>query len=353
MSPPVSRSQPADPRFQAPAPGTLVEIAPGVLWLRLALPFRLNHVNIYLLADDGGWAVFDAGLGNEATLALWERIVADHLAGLPLTRLIVSHYHPDHIGAAGWMVKRFRLPLLMSQTEYLLSAYMQGRADGGVREAYRDYYRVYGFDTGQIEAVMSKGHEYLHLVTGFPDAFVRLFPGETLTIGARTFEILTGPGHSPEQVMLYCAADKLFLSADHVIDTISPNVSVVAMDPEGDPLGLYLKSLAMVGRQVAPDALVLAGHGLPFLGLHRRIDELTRHHAHRCDEILAACRGAPRSAAELIPVLFPRPLDPQQQGFAFSEVLAHLNYMRGQGRLLWECGADGIRRGRASEAAPA
>jgi glyoxylase-like metal-dependent hydrolase (beta-lactamase superfamily II) len=144
--------------------------------------------------------------------------------------------------------------------------------------------------------------------------------------------------------MLYSAADNIFLAADQVLAKITPNISVWAVDPDGDPLGLYIRSLGELKARIPADALVLPGHQLPFYGLHTRGDELIAHHRTRCDAIAAACRTSPRSAAELVPVLFPRELDPHQMSFAFTEVQAHVNYMLRLGELAWAEGADGIER---------
>jgi len=182
------------------------------------------------------------------------------------------------------------------------------------------------------------------MVSGLPPTFMRLVAGDTLKIGERSFDVLTGNGHAPEQVMLYCAADNIFLAADQVLAKITPNISVWAVDPEGDPLGLYLRSLQEIKEQIPADALVLPGHQLPFYGLHRRSNELIAHHEVRCAAIAEACRAAPRSAAELVPVLFSRELDPHQMSFAFSEVQAHVNYMLRRGELAWIEGSDDIER---------
>ena len=182
------------------------------------------------------------------------------------------------------------------------------------------------------------------MVSGLPPTFMRLVAGDTLKIGGRSFDVLTGNGHAPEQVMLYCAADNIFLAADQVLAKITPNISVWAVDPEGDPLGLYLRSLQELQEQIPADALVLPGHQLPFYGLHTRSSELIAHHEVRCAAIAEACRAAPRSAAELVPVLFSRELDPHQMSFAFSEVQAHVNYMLRRGELAWVEGSDDIER---------
>src|SRR5262245_40706208 len=306
------------PHPTPPAPGQALEVAPGLLWVRLALPFRLDHVNVYLLADGDGWAVLDTGLDNEATRAAWEALLAGPLAGRPLTRTLATHYHPDHMGLAGWPCARFELPLLMSQTEYLVSLAIHLDPGALNAEPYRSFYRSHGLDAGTTERLLTGGQRYLRMISGLPRTFRRLIAGELLRIGGRAFEVLTGGGHAPEQVMLFCPAENLFLCADQVLARISPNISVQAMDPEGDPLGIYLRSLAALRRDIPADALVLPGHNLPFVGLRARIDELCAHHEARCRAIEGACRRGPCTAADLVPVVFRRVIDdPHQMGFAF------------------------------------
>src|SRR5262245_3049150 len=257
-----------------PEPGRPIEIAPGILWVRLALPFRLDHVNVYLIEDGAGWAVVDTGIDDAPTRATWDALLAGPLAARPLTRVLVTHYHPDHMGLAGWLCGRFGLPLLMSQTEYLVSLNIHLDPGALNAEPYLSFYRSHGLDDGTTERLLTGGHRYLRMISGLPRTFRRLIAGELLQIGGRTFEVLTGGGHAPEQVMLFCPAENLFLCADQVLARISPNISVQAMDPEGDPLGIYLRSLASLKRDLPEDVLVLPGHNLPFVGLRARIDEL-------------------------------------------------------------------------------
>jgi glyoxylase-like metal-dependent hydrolase (beta-lactamase superfamily II) len=329
---------------EPPRPGETVEIAPGILWARIPLPFRLDHINVYLIEDGAGWAVLDTGIGNDATKAVWSALVDGPLAGRPLTRLIVTHFHPDHIGLAGWLCERFELPMLTSQTSYLSCANISLSPGALDAKPYRDFYLRHGLDAATTQRVATQGHGYLKMVSGLPPTFMRLVAGDTLEIGGRTFDVLTGNGHAPEQVMLYCRADKIFLAADQVLAKITPNISVWAVDPEGDPLGLYMRSLSELRARIAADALVLPGHQLPFIGLHTRSNELVAHHEARCAAIAAACRTAPRSAAELVPVLFSRELDPHQMSFAFSEVQAHVNFMLRRGELAWLEGSDEVER---------
>lgn len=332
------------PFAEPPEFGQLRPVAPGVLWLRLALPFALNHVNIYLIEDGDGWAVIDAGIANAATRAVWERVLTHDLAGRRITRLIVTHYHPDHAGLAGWLLERCGVGLAMSRTEHATMRYLRGNPDAVDSDSHRAFYRRHGLGEAATEAVMGRGHAYLRMTTDLPERFEVLEAGQTLRIGGRDFEVLTGGGHAPEQVMLLCRAARLFLPADQVLARISPNISVHAYEPESDPLAAYLASLAALRAAIPDDVLVLPGHHMPFYGLHQRIDELAAHHRQRCAEIAAACRRAPHSATALLPVVFQRVLDEHQTGFAFGEVVAHIRYMLGRGDLVAVDAGDGIER---------
>jgi glyoxylase-like metal-dependent hydrolase (beta-lactamase superfamily II) len=311
----------------------------------------LDHVNVYLLDDGAGWALLDTGIGNDVTCAAWDALVAGPLAGRRLTRLIVTHFHPDHIGLAGWLCERFGLTLHTSQTTYLTCLNISLSPGALDAKPYRDFYLRNGLDATTTARVTTQGHGYLKMVTGLPPTFVRIVAGDVLTIGGRTFQVMTGDGHAPEQVLLYCEDERLLLVADQVLAKISPNVSVWAVDPDGDPLGLYLRSLRVLKSRVRLNALVLPGHQLPFYGLNTRCDQLQAHHDERCRAIWAACRTRPCSAAELVPILFHRTLDPHQMSFAFSEVLAHVNFMLREGSLVWAEPREGIERVQARAAA--
>ncbi len=332
------------PVSEPPEPGKVIEIAPGILWARIPLPFRLNHVNIFLIDDGDGWAVIDTGIGDDLTRAVWEDLLATALHGRRLTRLIVTHYHPDHIGAAGWLTQRCDVPLLTSETSYLGCSNISLSPGALEAPVYTEFYLRHGLDPETTRLVSTRGHEYLTMVTGLPPTFRRLVAGDTLKIGGRRFAVLTGDGHAPEQVLLYCVEEKLFLAADQVLAKITPNISVWPVEPEGDPLGLYIRSLTSLKAVVAPEALVLPGHQLPFYGAHTRIDELIAHHGQRCAAIAEACRNTPRSAADIVPVIFHHTLTPHEMGFAFSEVLAHVNYMVERGELTWTEPKDGVHR---------
>jgi glyoxylase-like metal-dependent hydrolase (beta-lactamase superfamily II) len=328
-----------------PGSDQVVEIMPGVLWIRLDLPFRLNHVNIYLLADGDGWAMVDTGIGNDATIAAWTKLFDGPLKGKTISRVIVTHAHPDHVGQAGWMVQRFNCPFYMSQVEYLSGVYHQNRRTTERVVNTRQFFRRHGMDEAITEQLLGRGQDYLKKTVPLPAAYRRLSDGDSLTIGTRTFEIMTGAGHSPDQVMMYCAEDRLFLSADQVLSKISPNVSVWAHEPDENSLGSYLTSLARIAGALPDDVLVLPGHGVPFYGLKIRVKQLADHHEERCQMIAAACRDVEKTSAELVPVVFHKhKLDAHQTGFAAGELIAHVNHMLAQDRLTERLGPDGVLR---------
>ena len=328
-----------------PKPDEAIEIAPGLIWVRLTLPFRLNHVNIYLLADGDGWTMIDTGIGNDATVAAWTALFEGPLKGFKITRLIVTHAHPDHVGLAGWIVERFGCKLHMSQVEYLQAAYHQHRGSPERKLAQRLFFRRHGMDEEITEALLGKGQDYLTRVSILPASYQRLSKGDEITIGSRKFKVITGGGHALDQVMLYCEDDSIFLSADQVLSKISPNVSVWAVEPEANSLGEYLTSLDELAKLLRDDVLVLPGHGVPFYGVKTRIKQLADHHEERCQLIANACRTSPKTSAELVPVVFHKHvLDAHQTGFAAGELIAHVNHMLADGRLTPNVGADGVLR---------
>jgi len=317
-----------------PGPDQLLEIRPGILWARFKLPFRLNHINIYLIADGQGWAVVDTGFGDKDSIAAWTRLFEGPLKGTPITQVIVTHAHPDHIGLAGWLVERFACPLKISRVEYLWSIYIQSRYAQDWHEAQRRFFRRHGSEEGLSDQLMTRGQEYLRGVSELPTLYHHLANGEDIVCGSHRLRIMSGGGHSFDQVMLYCADEKLLFSGDQVLSRISPNVSVWQLEPDQNALKDFLTSLGELSATLPDDTLVLPSHGVPFFGLKTRITQLVDHHEARCVMIHEACRNTARSCAELVPVVFNQhDLDAHETGFATGELIAHVNHMLAQGRL--------------------
>ena len=336
----------ADP---PPAPGDLREVAPGMHWLRMPLPFALDHINLWLLrdrAEDGreGWAIVDCGVANEATRAAWEQVFAHHLDGLPVLRVIVTHMHPDHIGNAHWLTQRWGCRLWISATDFNAARLASQSTTGFGGDDAAAFFGVHGLvDPEALAKVRGRGGYYASMVPQVPRQFRRLMDGQVVRIGDHDWHCIAGYGHAPEHICLHSPDLGVLISGDMILPRISTNVSVIDVEPEADPLPLFLASIARM-RQLPEDTLVLPSHGKPFRGLHERVRQLAAHHERHFDEVVAACREKPCSAADLLPVLFKRKLDLHQTTFAMGESIAHLHALWHQGRLRREHGGDGVLR---------
>jgi glyoxylase-like metal-dependent hydrolase (beta-lactamase superfamily II) len=332
-----------------PTPGSVHQVAPGLYWLRMGLPFALDHINLWLLedqVDDGsgsrpGWTVIDCGIANDTTRAAWESIFASALAGRPIVRVIATHYHPDHVGLADWLCARWNAPLWMTTGEYGFAHMMSLPESEG--DVMLSHFRRHGMaDPALLDQLKARKGHYRSLVPALPPAYRRLQDEQVLRIGAHDWRVITGFGHAPEHASLYCAALNVLISGDMVLPRISTNVSVFAIEPEANPVQLYLDSLKKYAG-LPDDTLVLPSHGKPFRGLHTRIGQLTDHHRDRLAEVVDAC-ATPRSAADIVPVMFRRPLDAHQLTFALGEALAHLHKLWFDGVLTRAADAGGVLR---------
>jgi glyoxylase-like metal-dependent hydrolase (beta-lactamase superfamily II) len=330
-----------------PSPGFLLEVAPGVRWLRMGLPFALDHINLWLLEDEqdgrAGWTIVDCGIANDATRAAWEKIFATGLDGKPVLRVIATHCHPDHVGLSDWLCSRWDAPLWMTTGEYAFARMMAASLPGVDGTAMLPHFQRHGLvDPAMLEALQGRRSYYPTLVPAVPASYRRIQDGQEFRIGRHDWKVITGFGHAPEHASLYCAGLKLLISGDMVLPRISTNVSVFAVEPEANPVQLYLDSLKKYAG-LPDDTLVLPSHGKPFRGLHIRISQLDEHHRERLAEVIDAC-VTPQSAADIVPVMFRRKLDAHQLTFALGEALAHLHKLWFDGTLRRDIGADGVIR---------
>ena len=361
-----------------PGPGEALDLAPGVRWVRMGLPFALDHINLWLLRDrqDGreGWTIVDCGISSDDTRANWETVFAERLDGLPVLRVIATHFHPDHLGLAHWLTERWsgraagppqgaasplggqhsgeaasvganhECRLWMSATDFNLARLASSSTVGMGGASAAAFFGSHGLtDPESLEKIRARADYYPKMVPVVPPSFRRLMDGSAIEIGGRSWRCIAGYGHAPEHISLFCDDAKLLISGDMVLPRISTNVSVVDVEPEADPLTLYLSSLTRY-LDLPADTLVLPSHGKPFTGLHARIAQLQEHHDERLAEVVAACRAEPTHAAGLLPVLFKRKLDLHQTTFAMGEAIAHLHALWLQGQLRRELGADGVYR---------
>jgi glyoxylase-like metal-dependent hydrolase (beta-lactamase superfamily II) len=331
-----------------PAPGATMEVAPGVRWIRMSLPFVLNHINLWLLRDEvegrQGWSVVDCCIARDESRAQWEQVFANELQGLPILRVIVTHMHPDHIGLADWLCARWDVRMWISATDYNVARLgaMGPTAFGG--DAAAAYFASHGLnDAESVERIKARSKYYPTLVPSVPRHYRRMMDADVLRIGGRDWRCISGHGHAPEHIALYCDELRLLIGGDMMLPRISTNVSVYEVEPEADALRQFLSSIDKF-RDLPEDTLTLPSHGKPFTGLHERIEQLHAHHRDRLQEVLDACAQGPQCAADVMPVMFKRPLDLHQKTFAMGEVVAHLNYLWFKDQLSRKLDADGIYR---------
>jgi glyoxylase-like metal-dependent hydrolase (beta-lactamase superfamily II) len=320
------------PWAAAPAPAALTEVAPGVHWLRMPLPLALDHINLWLLEGAEGWTLVDCGMATETTRGLWRELFDGAASSLPPRDVIATHFHPDHLGLAGWLASEYGLPLAMTETEHRTARLIKGLDDATFVERLRGFFLPHGLDSGRMEMLAGYGNAYARSVELPPAEYRRIADNEVLEIGGRHWRVIVGRGHAPEHAALYCEELRVLICGDLLLPQITPNISTEWFDQESDHLADYLTSLTRFWR-LPEDTLVLPSHRLPYRGLHARIREIEGHHEERLQRVLTFAGAEPFSAAEVLPVIFDRPLEGYQVFFALGEAVAHLDHLVNRGAL--------------------
>ena len=324
-----------------PGVGEAVEVADGVLWMRLAMPIALNHINVYAVRDGEGWALVDTGLDLSGTRDEWEQLLAGPLGSRPVTRVICTHMHPDHIGLAGWLCERFAAPLVMTRLEYVTARMLLADTGQAAPEEGAVFYRAAGWDDAQVQSYRTGYGQFGRVVSPMPAGFVRMRENDRMSIGGHDWRVVIGEGHSPEHACLWRESDGVVLGGDQILPKISSNVSVWPTEPDADPLGDWLDSLERMKGVFPADVLVLPSHGEPFRGVQVRLDALIRGHLAALKRLERTLRK-PARAVDVFSALFARPVGDGVRGMATGESLAHLNYLLRRGRASRSRDADGV-----------
>jgi glyoxylase-like metal-dependent hydrolase (beta-lactamase superfamily II) len=335
------REAPDYPLENTPEVGQVQDIAPGIRWLRLPLPFMLAHINVWLLRDGDAWTLVDTGLFTGVTREAWKDIFERHLDGLPLNRVVVTHLHPDHVGCAGWLAGKFGVELWMSRAEYLLCRILVADTGKPAPQAGIRFYRAAGFAEEALDRYTEHFGGFGRVVSPLPESYRRLAEGAALTIGGKRWETLIGRGHSPEHACLLCREENVLIAGDQVLPTISSNVSVYPTEPAANPLADWFDSLDRLADELHPDVLVLPAHGRPFRGVHRRLAQLRDEHEAGLEKLRSLCRE-PRRAVDVFPALFRSRIDERNLIMATGEALSHLHYLEEAGEIERQADADGV-----------
>ncbi|KGJ03146.1 Glyoxylase, beta-lactamase superfamily II [Paracoccus halophilus] len=322
-----------------PAGGDAIEIAPGVLWFQLPLPFKPDAVNVYALRDDDGWTLVDTGIDTRRGRALWQTILRGPLAGAPITRLIATHHHIDHIGLAGWFREQ-GAELWTSRTAWLTAR--MGILDVQERPTPQAlaFWRAAGMPPDLIE---ERSHERpfnsADYCAPLPPGYLRLHEGQEIAFGARRWMVRMGHGHAPEHVTLWSQDGDLVIGGDQMLATISPNLGVYPTEPGADTVGDWLESCARLALHARPDQLVLPGHKLPYRGLPTRLRQLAENQRAALERIITGLRQGPRSAVGCFDLLYRRKIAKPEFGLALAEAVGHINHLHAAGRV-WPVGTD-------------
>jgi glyoxylase-like metal-dependent hydrolase (beta-lactamase superfamily II) len=322
---------------RVPAYGEIYPLAPDMGWTRMPVPGNLNHINIWLLDDRDeqgeGFAIADTGLFMPEVIATWKGLLEGALADRRMTRIFVTHFHPDHVGCAGWLANRAKVQIWMNRTEWLMARMLVADQQDEPPAEVLERRRLQGYDDAAIEGFRKQGFgNFARAVSRLPTGHSRLDEGQHVRVGGRVWQILTGGGHTPEHACMVDHHNGVIIAGDQILPRITSNVSIMDSEPDADPLGEWLASIAKFRALLPADMLVLPAHGSPFTGIHTRLDKLAEGHLDRLDRLEEALRVKPHRAVDCFALLFDRPIDASVFGLACGESMAHLRHLQATGR---------------------
>jgi len=320
-------------------PGKVMEVVDGVYWVRMPLPFQLDHINLWLIDEHSGWTLIDTGINNAETIRLWFKLLPNLPHGGRINRLICTHAHPDHMGLAGWFCDEFGLTLNTTRKEWDMGVRL---SRGRVQEEaeFKKFFKKAGCSTKQINSLSR------HLLTSnrffykVPLNYVRINDTDEIRIGGRNWKVIVGKGHSGEHACLYCGEIDVLIGGDQILPKITPTIILQTNEPNDNPLRAFLDSNKKF-KKLREETKVLPSHNEPFVGLQIRLNQYEEHHFRRLEQTYEACKyGA--TAMDVSRALFSEKTDPYHLYFSVGETLSHLRYLEVEGRLIASNGFDGV-----------
>ncbi len=329
-----------------PAAGSAVEVAPGVLWLRLPLPMALDHVNVYAFDEGDGWTIVDTGFDTGKTRRIWDQLLAGPLGGKPVSRVIGTHYHPDHIGLAGWFMDQ-GANLTTTRTAWLMARMLTLDVQERPTPETLAYYIRSGMDPQEYDLRKAeRPFNFADCVYPIPVGYTRIKAGDVIEIGGRVWDVHTGDGHAPEHAVFFSRDDNLVIGGDQLLPSISANLGVYAAEPEANPVAEWINSCSYFQDFARDDQLVLGGHKLPFTGLPLRLRQMIENHDGALERLVSHL-AVPQRGGDCFAPLFKRSIGRGEYGLALVETIAHLNHLQQAGRAKRWLDADGAYRWQA------
>lgn len=317
----------------APERGAAIEVAPGVLWMRLPLPMKLDHVNVYALDDGQSWTVIDTGFASKLSREVWTGLLAGPMGGKPVGRVIVTHHHPDHVGLAGWFQSEHGTELITTRTAWLFSRMLMLDKQDALPEETLAFYRSGGMDPEILEQRRTdKPFNFADVVAPMPLGYTRIKQGDTIRMGGRDWDVHIGNGHSPEHATFWSRDDNLVIAGDQILPSISPNIGVYATEPMADPVSDWIEACERLSTLARADHLVLGGHKLPFTGLPFRMRQLIDNHHGALARLMDAL-DTPKTAVECFMPIFKRKIGEGEYGLALVEAIAHVSHLHQAGEV--------------------
>ncbi len=307
-----------------PPPGEVFEVADGVFWLRMPMWGRLNHINVWLLRDNGGWTIVDTGIFNEDVQNHWRKVFSGFLGGEPVTRVIATHLHTDHTGNAGWISREWGCELWMSRSDFYMCKVMAADGPSDVPDDAIRFYRRAGFTEERLERYRQRFGQFGASISPLPAGYRRIVDGQYMDIGGREWRAVIGHGHAPEHVCLYCPELKVIIAGDQILPGITPNVSVQPSEPHANPLKDWIASCIRFREILPPNLLVLPAHESLYEGVHERLTALIDWHEVALEKLYEMC-AEPRRAVDVFPALFKSEITDTSYFPATGEAIAHLH----------------------------